>query len=78
MLDSKGRPLIVGAWYAADTGDLKDIGSAALGCWDGEHFIDEEGERVLFWDAELQCEAGGPDYAVLQQCKAANDAGVKP
>lgn len=73
--DTKGRPLIVGAWYALyDEG--QNIGAAALAEWDGEQFVDENAEPIWNHDPDFGlCEF---DHACLQHCKAASAAGVVP
>lgn len=71
MLDTKGRELIEGAWYAANIGDPANAGGAPLGQWDGAAlFLDESGDPILFYDPEFGFVLK-PDYAVLQHCKAA-------
>lgn len=78
FIDTKGRELIEGAWYAVWCAG-QDAGCAQLLEWDGAEFLDEEGEPVvIFYDANLDVRVADPDFICLQQCKAADLAGVNP
>lgn len=76
-VDTKGRPLIEGAWYAI-YGDGETPSNGALCMWDGEDFVDEDGTAVKFFDHVLGVHTSCLENAMLQHCKAADAAGVSP
>lgn len=78
-IDTKGRALIVGAWYALYD-DGENPGGARLAEWNGSEFWSDEYEfdADLHYDPDLHIPVYGHDHYCLQHCKAATAAGVVP
>lgn len=84
--DTKGRPLIDGAWYCVwnddESGDddMTQAGGASIVQWSAElnAFITEDGDEADFWDPICQMRTTCFDKALLLDCKAATASGVHP